>query len=307
MTPKPTPPDTAAQFGPARRLPDWLKVKTGKLALGSETRALLGRHGVNTVCANAKCPNIGECYSCGTATFLLLGDRCTRGCRFCAVRTDEPLPLDPTEPDRVAEAAAELRLSHVVLTSVTRDDLPDGGAAHFAATVRAVLRALPEATVETLIPDFGGDLAAVRAVVESGVTVLNHNLETVPRLYPIVRPGADYDRSLRVLAEARRAATLVLTKSGLMLGLGESREELLAVLEDLRSVGCDIVTLGQYLQPSARHLPVTRYVPPEEFDDLRDAGLAMGFAFVASGPFVRSSYRAHEAVGRCDSTSPNAT
>jgi lipoic acid synthetase len=280
-----------------RRTPEWLRVKIRKSSLGKETSERLARHGVSTVCANAKCPNIGECYHSGTATFLLMGERCTRGCGFCAVGSLEPEALDPTEPERVAAAAAELGLSHVVITSVTRDDVADGGAAHFAATVDAVRRKLPKATVEVLVPDFAGDEEAVAVVCDAGVDVFNHNVETVPRLYPEVRPGADYRRSLRVLELAGRLRPETPTKSGVMLGLGEEREEVLAVMDDLRAVGCEILTLGQYLQPSPRHLPVARFVPPEEFGELGEAARRKGFGFVASDPFVRSSYRAHEALG----------
>ncbi len=278
-------------------MPEWLRVKVRKSSLGKETSARLARHGVSTVCANAKCPNIGECYHSGTATFLLMGERCTRGCRFCAVEGGPPEALDPTEPQRVAAAARELALSHVVITSVTRDDLLDGGASHFAATVRAVREALPEATIEVLVPDFLGDDAAIHAVVEAGLDVFNHNVETVPRLYAEVRPGADYRRSLHVLEHAHSLAPSVPTKSGFMLGLGEEHEEVLLVMDDLRSVGCQFLTLGQYLRPSPRHLPVARFVPPPEFEELGRAAREKGFAFVASAPFVRSSYRAHEALG----------
>lgn len=278
-------------------MPEWLRVKVRKSSLGKETSARLARHGVSTVCANAKCPNIGECYHSGTATFLLMGERCTRGCRFCAVEGGLPEALDPTEPQRVAAAARELALSHVVITSVTRDDLPDGGAAHIAATVRAVREALTEATIEVLVPDFLGDEAAVHAVVKVGLDVFNHNVETVPRLYPEVRPGADYGRSLHVLAHAHALAPDMPTKSGVMLGLGEEYEEVLRVMDDLRGVGCEFLTLGQYLQPSPRHLPVARFVPPQEFEEFGQAAREKGFAFVASAPFVRSSYRAHEALG----------
>jgi len=279
-----------------QRLPDWLRVKTGKGRQTRGTSALLARHGVSTVCANARCPNIGECYSCGTATFLLMGERCTRGCRFCAVDSAPPTPLDPTEPERVAAAAADLALHHVVLTSVTRDDLPDGGAKHIARTVRALKAVLPGSTVEVLVPDFLGDEAPVRTVLASGIDVFNHNVETVPRLYAEVRPGADYRRSLAVLAMARNAAPTVPTKSGLMVGLGEFRDELLGVFDDLRAVGCDLLTIGQYLQPTRSHYPVARYVPPPEFEELAGEARARGFAYVASAPFVRSSYRAHEAL-----------
>jgi lipoyl synthase len=279
-----------------QRVPDWLRVKIGKATHAQPTDALLARHGVETVCRNARCPNIGECYSCGTATFLLMGARCTRGCTFCAVESAPPEALDPGEPDRVASAARELGLRHVVLTSVTRDDLPDGGAGHFAATIRAVRALLPESTIEVLVPDFGGIEDSVRVVLEARVEVFNHNIETVPRLYAGVRPEADYTRSLELLACAKRLARATLTKSGLMVGLGERREEVTQVLGDLRAHGCEALTIGQYLQPTRRHHPVERYVPPAEFEELGQEALALGFRHVASSPFVRSSYRAHEAV-----------
>jgi len=279
-----------------QRPPEWLRVKVRKGERGANTRALLARHRVKTVCSNALCPNIGECYGAGTATFLLMGDRCTRGCRFCAVESAPPEPLDPDEPARVATAAAELALSHVVLTSVTRDDVPDGGAAHFTRTVRAVRALLPDVTVEVLVPDLRGDMAAVETVARAGIDVFGHNLETVPALYSVVRPGAEYRRSLSVLAHAHAVAPEVPTKSGLMVGLGETREELLAVMDDLLAVGCRFLTLGQYLRPSARHLPVERYITPGEFEKLGSEARRKGFGFVASAPFVRSSYRAHEAL-----------
>lgn len=257
-------------------------------------KGLLGKLALHTVCQSAKCPNLPECFSRGTATFMILGDICTRNCRFCAVEKGMPRPLDPEEPHRVAQAAQALGLSHVVVTSVSRDDLPDGGAEHFAATIRAIRRALPEAGVEVLIPDFKGDLDALRTVVEAGPDVLNHNLETVPRLYPRVRPQADYRRSLKVLKVAKEFDGTLLTKSGLMLGLGEEKGEILKVMEDLRRVGCDLLTLGQYLAPSEEHHPVIRFIPPEEFDKLKLKGEEMGFSKIASGPPVRSSYQAGE-------------
>lgn len=278
------------------RLPAWLRVKVGKGVLGSRTREVLMRHGVSTVCSNARCPNIGECYESGTATFLLLGERCTRACGFCAVAAGAPLPPDPTEPRRVAGAAAELGLTHVVLTSVTRDDLDDGGAGCFVAAVHHIRGALPQATVEVLVPDFLGSAPAIDAVARCGADVVNHNIETVPRLYAVVRPEADYERSLALLARVRAVVPGARTKSGIMLGLGETTEEVLGVMDDLREAGCGVLTLGQYLRPSAAHLPVARYVPPEEFAALGQAAREKGFGFVASAPFARSSYRAHEAL-----------
>ncbi|HDN78861.1 MAG TPA: lipoyl synthase [Chloroflexi bacterium] len=256
-------------------------------------KLLRGLH-LHTVCESALCPNIGECFGRGTATFMILGDVCTRGCRFCAVRKGKPAPPDPEEPERVAEAARRLGLKHVVITSVTRDDLPDGGASHFVATIEAVRCRLPDATIEVLIPDFGGSLRALEQVIAAGPEVINHNLETVPRLYPLVRPRADYRRSLGILAWVKRQAPHITTKSGLMLGLGERPHEVEEVLVDLRRVGCDVVTLGQYLQPTERQLPVAEFIPPERFDEYRRQGEKMGFRAVVAGPLVRSSYRAEE-------------
>jgi len=257
-------------------------------------RGLIAAGGLHTVCQEARCPNAWECFSRQTATFLILGGCCTRDCRFCNVPSGVPLPPDPDEPRRVAEAAGLLGLEHVVVTSVTRDDLPDGGASHFAAAIRAIRERLPSARVEVLIPDFAGDPKALATVVAAGPDVLNHNLETVARLYPRVRPQAGYRRSLELLERAGRLDAALPTKSGLMLGLGETREEVLQAIGDLRRAGCRLLTLGQYLRPSPRHLPVTRYLPPEAFDLLKEQALAMGFDAVASAPLVRSSYRAGE-------------
>ncbi len=274
-----------------RRLPPWLKVRAPGGPGWVETRATVKQLGLHTVCEEARCPNIGECWGHKTATFMLLGDTCTRNCSFCAVSHGRPLVVDPEEPRRVAEAVARLGLRHVVITSVNRDDLPDGGAAHFAATATAVKAASAECRVEVLVPDFQGDAAAVATVMASPIDILNHNVETVPRLYKRVRPGARYERSLGVLGRAK-AAGGALTKAGLMLGLGETESELTVVFEDLRAIGCDILTLGQYLRPSPEQLPVERYVPPEEFDALRRTATALGFRHVESGPLVRSSYHA---------------
>ena len=259
-----------------------------------EMAGFLASMGLHTVCQSASCPNIGECFSRRTATFMILGDACTRSCGFCGVSHDAPHPVDPDEPRRVAEASVRLGLRYVVVTSVTRDDLPDGGAGHFAETVRQLKAAIPGAKVEVLIPDFGGDEDALRAVLDSAPFVLNHNVETVPRLYSTVRPQAVYERSLVVLETARRFRTSIHTKSGLMVGLGEEQGEVLEVLSDLRRAGCDIATIGQYLQPSKRNLPVVEYVPPSQFDEYARVGREMGFSYVASGPFVRSSYHAEE-------------
>jgi lipoic acid synthetase len=275
-----------------RRHPPWLKVRAPGGPGFTETRATVKALGLHTVCEEARCPNIGECWGHRTATFMLLGDTCTRNCAFCAVSHGRPLAVDPGEPGRVAEAVAKLGLRHVVVTSVNRDDLPDGGAGHFAATARSIKALVPDARVEVLVPDFQGDAQAVRTVVASPIDILNHNIETVPRLYKRVRPGARYERSLGVLAEGRRARPDCLTKAGLMLGLGEARDEITHVFRDLRAVDCDILTLGQYLRPSPTHLPVERYVAPEEFAALRDDALLAGFRHVESGPLVRSSYHA---------------
>jgi len=285
---------------PERKHPDWIKVRAPTSPEYFRTRALLAELKLHTVCQEASCPNIGECFGHRTATFMLMGDVCTRNCPYCAVAHGRVRPLDPDEPRRIAEAVARLGLQHVVVTSVDRDDLRDGGAAHFAATARAIKSALPAARVEVLVPDFKGAHASVAAVVESPVDIYNHNIETVPSLYRKCRPGGRYEISLDVLAYAKAAARAggrdLLTKAGLMLGLGEERGELLGVLRDLRSVGCDILTLGQYLRPSPDHLPVVRYVPPDEFAELRETAMAMGFRHAESGPLVRSSYHAWEHV-----------
>ena len=258
-------------------------------------RALLRRHGLNTVCQGALCPNQGECFVQGTATFLLLGRTCTRNCTFCAIPSeDRPPAPDPQEPERVALAAAELELKHAVITSVTRDDLEDGGASHFAETVKALKRNDPRVIVEILIPDFQGSLSALQTVVDSDPDIINHNLETVPRLYPEVRPQAVYSRSIDLLKRIKGINPEKITKSGLMLGLGEEKEEVLQVMADLRTVSCDLLTLGQYLQPSGRHHRVARYVQPEEFEALRQEGEKMGFKAVFSAPLVRSSFHAAE-------------
>ena len=276
----------------ARRHPPWLKVRAPGGPGFAETMATVREMGLHTVCQEARCPNIGECWGHKTATFMLLGDTCTRNCGFCAVTHGRPLAVDPGEPLRVASAVARLGLRHVVVTSVNRDDLPDGGAAHFAGTARAIKRLLPACRVEVLVPDFQGNRASVAEVVASPIDVFNHNLETVPRLYRRVRAGARYARSLAVLDAARRGRDGLLTKTGLMLGLGETQEELASVFRDLRSIDCDILTLGQYLRPSGEHLHVERYLPPEEFAALGAEALALGFRHVEAGPLVRSSYHA---------------
>jgi lipoic acid synthetase len=273
-------------------MPSWMRRPVATPGRAGEIADLLDELNLNTVCRSAKCPNRGECYASGTATFLIMGAYCTRGCRFCAVEGATPLPLDHDEPRRVGEAAARMALKHVVVTTVTRDDLADGGASHFVAVIESLRRAAPKARVEVLTSDFAGNHDSVERVVAAGPDVFNHNVETVPRLYPRVRPEADYARSLGVLARARQAAPGIPTKSGLMVGLGESFDEVVAVLHDLRRVGVDIVTLGQYLRPSAAHLPVERFVEPGEFDRYSGVAEQLGFLGVASAPFVRSSYRA---------------
>jgi len=276
------------------RKPDWLVKPLPHGQYLGEVGRVLSRFKLHTVCQSALCPNLGECYSRKTATFLIMGNVCTRNCRFCAVGKGQPTPLEPSEPARIAGAVRDLGLQHVVVTSVTRDDLSDGGATHFAHTIAAIRRGGQHTTVEVLIPDFAGSRDAVEAVVGARPDIINHNVETVPRLYERVRPKADYKRSLQVLAVAKELNGGTFTKSGMMLGLGETEDEILAVMQDLRRVGCDFLTLGQYLSPSEEHLPVTRYLPPEEFQELAAKGKRLGFRGVASGPFVRSSYRAGE-------------
>ena len=276
------------------RKPSWLKRRLPSGPIYGTICQGLEAQGLHTVCQEAKCPNQWECFSRHTATFLILGSRCTRNCGFCAVGHGPLGPPDPEEPQRVARMAQDMGLSYVVVTSVTRDDLPDGGAGLFADTIRALRQAIPEVRVEVLIPDLQGQPAAIATVVAADPDVLNHNLETVPRLYERVRPEADYRRSLDLLQRVRDIAPRMMTKSGLMLGLGETEMEVRGTLEALRAVDCRMVTLGQYLQPTPDHLPVQRYVPPEEFDHWRDVALQMGFQQAASGPLVRSSYQARE-------------
>ncbi len=262
----------------------------------SRVKGTLLKHGLVTVCEEALCPNIGECWGSGTATFMLLGDVCTRGCRFCYVRKGRPAPLDPSEPLRVARAARELGLRYVTLTSVTRDDLPDGGASHFAATVRALKREIPGVVVEALIPDFRGSPEALRVVVESGVDVLAHNIETVRRLTSLVRDSrASYERSLWVLREAKRLRPGLVTKSSILVGLGETFEEVVVAMRDLRDAGVDILVISQYLRPSKRQAPVARYYSMEEFKRLEREGYRLGFAYVLAHPMARTSYKAWEA------------
>jgi lipoic acid synthetase len=281
---------------PRRRLPEWLRLRLPTEPGFARTRALLEELNLHTVCESAKCPNHWECWSRATATFMIGGDHCTRACGFCAVQTAKPLPLEADEPERVAEATRRLRLRHVVITAVARDDLADGGADHFRRTIERVRELNPGIVIEVLAPDFLEREESIRAVLAARPHVFNHNLETVRRLTPAVRHRATYDRSLSVLAKVRawRDEASPHTKSGLMLGLGETEEELLEALADLRRVECEILTLGQYLQPTLRHLPVAEFISPEQFARYKEAALGMGFMHVASGPMVRSSYHADE-------------
>jgi lipoic acid synthetase len=287
---------TVGPRAPGRRLPAWLKRQLPRGNGNFYTHDLLRELRLETVCENARCPNLPECYSRRTATFMVLGNVCTRPCGFCSVSKGTPEALEDDEPARVAEAAARLGLRHVVLTSVTRDDLPDGGADHFRRCILAVRRRTG-AAVEVLTPDFLGDLSAVDTVLSAAPEVYNHNMETVPRLYKKVRGRASYQRSLDLLAHVKRRRPRTVTKSGLMLGLGETVEELFEVLADLRGAGCDTLTLGQYLAPTLKHVPVARFVPPAEFDALAALARALGFQKVVAGPFVRSSYHADEMGG----------
>ena len=286
--------DALIQLAPAApRLPEWLRKPQTHFDSVHQLKSELRRLNLHTVCESARCPNMHECFHRGTATFMILGDLCTRGCGFCSVpKSRHPGPLDPDEPANVARMAAAMGLRHVVITSVNRDDLLDGGSQHFSATVRAVRAALPKARVEVLTPDFQGDLQAVARVLDAGPHIFNHNMETVTRLYDRVRPQAKYRQSLDVLKFAKRYRADVLVKSGAMLGLGETADEAQQLMRDLRGADVDIVTLGQYLQPTRRNLPVAEFVPPAKFDAYRDFGLSLGFKMVFSGPLVRSSYMA---------------
>jgi len=279
-----------------KRLPPWLRPTHRKAPELARLGGRLAEWGLNTVCQSARCPNLGECFSRGTATFLILGRVCTRRCRFCAVESGPVAPPDPEEPQRLAQAAKEMGLRHVVITSVTRDDPADGGAAHFAAAVAAAHRATG-ASVEVLVPDFRGRAADVKTVLDTGPEIFAHNLETVPRLYATVRPQADYRRSLDVLADAHRLAPDTPTKSGLMVGLGETPEEVGAVLRDMRAVGVSLVTIGQYLQPDREHLPVVEYVAPDQYRRYEAEATALGFTAAYCDPLVRSSYHAEELAG----------
>jgi len=283
------------ESGKRSPFPEWLKKRVFFSARAARVRALLNQFHLETVCSNARCPNQAECFARGTATFMILGNTCTRNCAFCAVKKGKPSPPDPKEPERLAEAARLLGLRHVVVTSVTRDDLPDGGAGHFAATIRAI-RGKLSASVEVLTPDFKGDNRALEIVIGAHPDVFNHNVETVPSLYSRVRPEADYLRSLDMLEKAKHLNGSVITKSGFMVGLGEKKEEVFQTMRDLRDRGVEMLTIGQYLSPTREHLPVVEFVHPEVFEDYARFGRNLGFSVVASGPFVRSSYLADKTL-----------
>ena len=287
---------SAAPTWPTDRKPPWLRARIPSGSRYEAVRKLVAENRLHTVCESAHCPNLGECWSKGTATLMILGEICTRSCRFCAVRTGRPSEVDGDEPRRAAEAVAAMGLRHAVLTSVARDELPDGGAAVWAATIRAVRRRNPTTRIEVLIPDFRGKKEDLLSVLAAAPDIVNHNIETVARLQRLVRPQARYDRSLELLRAAKQEGFP--TKTGLMLGIGEREEEIASTLRDLSAIGVDILTLGQYLRPSVHHLPVDRWVPPEEFASWKQFALALGFRFVESGPLVRSSYHAEEQVIR---------
>ena len=275
-----------------QRLPEWLAIRLPKPDTIQQVEQMMRTARLHTVCESARCPNLPECWSKGSATFMILGDICTRHCGFCAIKTGKPLPLDPQEPYRLAEIAKQMGLKHIVVTSVARDDLPDEGAGQFAATIRVLHQAIPHAIVEVLTPDFKAKTWCIRRVVEAEPEIFNHNIETVARLQTIVRPQARYERSLKVLETVKCMNPAIYTKSGMMLGLGETREEVLQTMRDLRNAGVEALTIGQYLRPTQRHLPVQEYVHPDQFAEYQKIGEEMGFLFVASGPFIRSSYNA---------------
>jgi lipoyl synthase len=283
---------------PAAKKPPWIRVKAPVSQGYRETQALVRAHGLHTVCEEAGCPNIGECWEKKHATFMVMGDTCTRACAFCNVKTGLPGPLDPNEPARVALATAKLGLKHVVVTSVDRDDLDDGGAAHFAAIIRAIRQECPATTIEVLTPDFLRKDGAAEVVIAAKPDVFNHNLETVPAKYLVVRPGARYYASIRLLQRVKEVDPTIFTKSGIMLGLGEARNEILQVMDDLRAADVDFLTIGQYLQPSRKHHPVERFVPPEEFKAYQTIAYAKGFLMVSSSPLTRSSHHAGDDFGR---------
>jgi lipoic acid synthetase len=283
--------------------PEWLVLPAPNAQHMDNIRDLLGKGHLHSVCESAQCPNIGECFANKTCTFMILGDICTRNCAFCAVTHGKPGLPDPDEPEKLALTAKQLGLRHVVVTSVTRDDLPDGGAGHFAETIKAIKRETPDVTVEVLIPDFKGNEAALQQVIDANPEVINHNVETIPRLYPTVRPSAKYQQSLQLLRNVSRLSTrqTITTKSGLMLGLGETKDEVVQVMKDLLEFGCNTLTIGQYLAPSPNHHPVIEYVHPDQFNELSEIGTELGFYQVVSGPLVRSSYHAGESFARLSS------
>lgn len=276
------------------RKPEWLKIKIPAGKEYVQVKDIVNRHKLHTICTSGLCPNIADCWGRGTATFMILGDICTRSCKFCATKTGVPAPLDPAEPLNVAKSIKLMRLKHCVITSVDRDDLPDCGATHWAETIRQVKKLNPETTLEVLIPDFLGKSHLVQTIIDTGVEVISHNLETVRRLTPKIRSAAKYDRSLEVIKQMANSG--LVAKSGIMVGLGETNDEVLQTMDDLLAVGCSVMTIGQYLQPTKRHLPVAEYVYPEQFEKWKEAGLRKGFRFVESYPLVRSSYRAERHV-----------
>lgn len=278
-----------------QKKPEWLKKKMDMGAV-AEMEKMLRSLSLNTVCEGANCPNRGECFKNKTATFMILGSICSRNCSFCDVTKGEPTPVDPCEPKNVASAALQLGLLHTVVTSVTRDDLLGGGAAHFADTIRALQKAMPESTVEVLIPDFQGDKNALRTVIDARPDIINHNIETVPALYSAVRPMGIYTRSLELLHRVKTMTSGIYSKTGLMVGLGETQDQVLSVMDDLRAVDCDLLTIGQYLRPSKDHIEIAEYIHPSQFDEYKRIGLEKGFKYIASGPFVRSSYNAIEGM-----------
>jgi lipoyl synthase len=279
-----------------KQRPDWLKVKLKATDEFAQVQVMLEKLSLHTVCQQASCPNMGECFGRSTATFMILGRVCTRNCSFCAVGKGQPLAVDPNEPANVALAVSQLKLRHVVVTSVTRDDLPHGGAEHFVDVIESIRKMDGKIVIEVLIPDFQGDKTAIAKVVQAKPAIINHNVETVPSLYAGVRPMANYRRSLDLLQQVKLLDNTILTKSGIMLGLGEKGPEVIAVLEDLRKIDCDLVTIGQYLAPSEKHYPVVEYIQPEEFARYKEIALALGFKHVSSGPLVRSSYHAQDSI-----------
>jgi lipoic acid synthetase len=276
------------------RKPDWLKIRLPKGDNYLKVKGILQEKGLHTICSSGKCPNMGECWNAGTATFMILGDICTRSCKFCATQTGRPLPVDEQEPEKIAQSVKHLNLKHVVITSVDRDDLPDGGASIWAATIRKVKELNPGTTIETLVPDFGGNPEHLKTLIDAAPEIISHNLETVRRLTPQVRSAAQYDRSLQVIRQI--ASSGIPAKSGIMAGLGETEAEVLETMDDLRKVSCSIFTIGQYLQPTPAHLPVVEYIHPDQFEKYRNAGLEKGFTHMESKPLVRSSYHAEKHV-----------